>query len=480
MKKILFIIPRYSIFGEYSENIISTAPYGILSLISYISKNSKYDIRIIDFNHHNINFNIYYFKPDYVCISALFDSNFTHIKYIVPVIKKLYPKCILLVGGGFATHMYKLLLKEVPYIDAVCYGEGELPLKKLLEGKFSPAWITNESLRNNIVPKHDFIEDLDEIPVINFDYIDIKKYNNRSPTLIDTFNDIEKDKVEMNIHTSRGCPFNCIFCSNSKIHGKKIRYMSIERIIETIKYYINNYNMNVLLIEDDNFLFDKNRALEVLDMIKEFNIKVEFPNGVAVNRIDDDIAKSLYEANVDVVPLAIESGSNHTLRIMKKPLRKEQIYKTVKSLRKFNIRIHAFIIIGIPNELDEHRKETYDMLLKLGIDWVYFFIALPIAGTELYKICEENGYLINNSYDDYNVTKCNIKAPGVDPDNIEREFLYMTMVVNYIANYNYRNEKYEVCLPYFLNAVKKYPNNVIAQYMLYNTLKKMNKNESKN
>ncbi len=119
------------------------------------------------------------------------------------------------------------------------------------------------------------------------------------------------------------------------------------------------------------------------------------------------------------------------------------------------------------------------MFIELVFDWVYFFIALPIAGTELYRNCEENGYLVSKNYDNYNVSKCNIKAPGVDPDNIEKEFLYMTMVVNYVENYNYRNGKYHVCLPYFLNAVKKYPNNSIAKYMLCNTLKKMINMKSK-
>ena len=429
----------------------------------------------------HINFNIINFKPHYIGISALFDSTFSHLKYIAPMIKDFCPDITLLVGGGFATHMYSTLLEEIPEIDAVCYGEGEIPLKKLLESEdisdissISSAWITKKSLENNVIPQHEFIEDLDEIPIIDFKYIDISKYNNRSPALVNSASDGKHNKIEMNIHTSRGCPFSCVFCSNSKIHGKKIRYMSISKTRETIKYYINNYNMTVLLIEDDNFLFNKNRALEMLKMMKDLNIKIDFPNGIAVNGIDDDISEALYEAGVEVVPLAIESGSDYVLReLMHKPLRKEQIYKAVKSLRKFDIRIHAFIIIGLPNEFDEHRKETYDMLVKLGIDWVYFFIALPIAGTELYRNCEENGYLISRNYNNYNLTKCNIKAPGVDPDNIEREFLYMTMVINYIANYNYRNEKYDVCLPYFLNAVKKYPNNVIAHYMLYNTLKKM-------
>lgn len=485
---ILFIIPPYLPFEGYDSKNEDfkmpnfTAPYGILSMISYLK--NEHNIKIIDFNYillsvkrhfkrfiiNNIEKEINNFKPDFIGISALFDSNFSHLKYIIPAIKQFYPQGKIIVGGGFATSMYNLLLEELP-IDIVCYGEGEIPLKKLLEGKSSPALITKENL--DVIPRSDFIDDLDEIPILDFSYVDIKQYNNRSPLMTG------QNKTEMNIHTSRGCPYNCIFCANGKIHGKRIRYMSIEMVRKTIKHYIDNYNMNVLLIEDDNFLVNKERALKILRMIKEFNIRVVFPNGLSVSGINDDISKAFKEAGVDVVSLAIESGSEHVLKIMQKPLKKEQIPKAVNSLKKFGIRVHAFIIIGIPNEFDEHRKETLDMLINLDIDWAYIFIAIPITGSKLYELCEEHGYLTNKDYDNYNTRECNIKAPGVDPISIKKEAYNMIMVVNFILNSNYRNKRYEVCLPYFSSAVEKYPNNKIARYMLRKTLKCI-KNESKN
>lgn len=503
MKKILFIIPPSSSFEDFnpknpiSKMPVSTAPYGILSLITYINKDKKkYDAQIIDCNQiildilqnsddnydfkgiiiENIKSSIANFKPHYVGISVLFNSNFSHLKYIAPAIKEFYPECVLIVGGGLATNMYSTLLEEIPCIDALCHGEGEIPLKKLLESEneeditsLSSAWITKKTIKNNLIPQGEFINDLDDIPIIDFNYIDIKKYNNRSPALIDTFDDKKSSisKIELSIHTSRGCPFNCVFCSNGKIHGKKIRYMSTKRVKETIKHYIDNYNMNVLLIEDDNFLSKKDRALEILKTIKDFNIKVEFPNGVAVYGINDDIVQAFDEAGVEVVPLAIESGSDYVLqKIIQKPLKIEQIPKAVNSLKKFKIRVHAFIVIGFPNEFDEHRKETFDMLLNLGIDWAYIFIAIPIAGSRLYEICEKQGYLLNKDYDNYHMAKCNIKAPGVDPEKIEKEAYYMNIVINFIANSNYKSGNHNICLPYFLHVVKKYPNHAIAHYML--------------
>lgn len=467
IKNILFIIPKHLLI----RNNISTNPYGILSLISYIRK-EYYNIKLVDLNiEEDVKSTIIDFKPDYICISALFDSDFSHLKYMIPLIKEFY-EGILVVGGGLATNNYKLLLKEIPEIDAICYGEGEIPLKELLEGDMSsPAWISKKSLEMGIIPRAEFIEDLDEIPIIDYNYIDIKKYNSRFPMLTDTFNKDKENKIEMIIHTSRGCPFNCVFCSNSSIHGKKIRYMSVDRIREIIKYYIDNYGMNVLLIDDDNFLLKKERALEILKIIKDFNISVDFSNGVMVSAIDDDISKAFYENGIKSIVLPFESGSDYVLKeIIQKPLKKKQIYEAVKSLKKYNIRIHAFIVIGLPNEFDEHRKETLDMLIDLDIDWVHIFIAIPVTGSRLYEICKTKGYLLSESYDNFNTSKCNIKAPGVEPEKIEEYAFYMNMVVNYITNSNYKNKNYDACLPYFLDVVKRYPNNPVVHYMLYKTL----------
>jgi radical SAM superfamily enzyme YgiQ (UPF0313 family) len=449
-KKILFVIPP-------NENSILTAPYGILSIISYI-KDNQYDIKVS--TSDDLIKTLRDFSPNYVAVSVLFDSNFYYLKTIAPIIKETLPNCVLVVGGGLATSMYDMLLKEISCIDVVCYGEGEIPLKKLLEGNSSPALVTKESIRNNILPKYEFIEDLDEIPIINFDYIDLKKYNNRSPAMTPKI----ANKVEMNIHTSRGCPFNCVFCSNGKIHGKKIRYMSIEKVEETINSYIKN-GMNTLLIEDDNFLINKDRALKILDLVSKYKVNVIFPNGLSVRGINDDICKAFRKAKIEVIPLAIESGSNFVLReIMDKPLTKEEIPKAVALLRKYNIRIHAFIIIGLPNELDEHRLETLEFLINLGIDWAYIFIAVPITGSRLYDYCKEKGYLIGN-FSDYNTSICNIKAPGVNPTKIEEYRQHMIMLINFVYNYNLLNKNYSICLPYFLEAFRKY-GHAIAQYMV--------------
>ena len=458
-----------------------------MSIISYINQNKAYDIEILDLNYEIINtldlnikkyqdyiteiliLKLTSFNPKYVCISALFNTSFPHMEYICPLIKQINRKNVLIVGGGLATNLYEDLFKEIPCIDICCYGEGELPFKKLLDDKdnkqiheISKSLITKKSLELNIKPEYDFIYNLDDIPIIDFTYIDLKKYNGRS------YVDKDSNKVEVSIHTSRGCPFNCCYCSNYIVHGKKVRIMSNERFLETIKFYIDEYKMDTLLIEDDHFLANKERALYLLEEIRKLNINIEFPNGIAVFKIDEEIAKALADTKVKLLPLAIESGSEYVLhKIINKPLKKEQIYKTVKLLKQYDIRLHAFIVIGFPNEYEKHRKETLDLLLDIGIDWAHIFIVVPIAGSRLYQQCKDNGYLLTTDYNKYTVSNCNIKAPGVEPEQIEEYAQYMNLIVNFLENTNYINNKYEICLPYFQNVVNHYPSHAIAHYMLY-------------
>ena len=246
---------------------------------------------------------------------------------------------------------------------------------------------------------------------INLDF-----YNNRS---IDK-QYADQPKREMAIHTSRGCPFLCVFCSNPSLHGRKVRTMSIERVVSDVRRMKEEFGMTVLLLEDDHFFNDKDRAKQILRELAALDIRVEFPNGVAVYAIDDEVAELFSKAGVSAVALAVESGSDHVLNnIIRKPLKKRLIRPAVEALRKFNVRSHVFIVIGLPGEQDEHRDETLQMLLDSGFDWVHVYLAMPIFGSRLYDICVENGYIENTQSQDFVATKSVIRAPGVDPVKLE-------------------------------------------------------------
>jgi anaerobic magnesium-protoporphyrin IX monomethyl ester cyclase len=493
--KILFIIPPYFHIRDYisqsptSQQPVFTIPYGILSLAAYVKAYSKYDIQleIMDLNldaskflnftqdiegaiQNLIKDRMLNFMPDIVGISALFNTCYNHLEFISASVKEINNDVLLVVGGGLATNLYHEILGNFKLIDACCYGEGEIPFCELVNSenrdeylKYSSSWITHKSLIEGSIPKHAFIHNLDDIPFFDYDLIDLNNYMGRS--LDKSYS--QKSLREISIHTSRGCPFNCVYCANATVHGKKIRYMSVEKVIKEIERAVSVYHAEILLIEDDHFLGDKDRAKQILERVHDFNLKVEFPNGIAVYAIDDDIGDLLKEAGVTTISLAVESGSDFVLKnIINKPHRVVMIKPAVDILRKNGISVHAFIVTGLPGELEQHREETMQMIFDVGFDWVKFFLAIPIAGSRLYDICKENGYLINNNFSQHVTTKANITTPDMDPEYIEDKVYLMNLEANFVRNYNLMTGYFHKASLPFENIVGRYPDHAFAHYYL--------------
>jgi anaerobic magnesium-protoporphyrin IX monomethyl ester cyclase len=497
VKRLLFIIPPYFNADDYLNKSRAavlpafTIPYGILSLQSYLGATcrSPIELEMLDLNitlqelvdnkiagdymgvfRREIEKRLREFNPHFVGVSALFNSSSRYIQDIVKSCKDFDPDIITLAGGGLPSAAYKLMLESCPQLDAICKGEGELPLRELLDAddawqvlRAHRSWITRDALRSDKIPEHAFIENLDEIPPLNYAGINFDFYNNRS---------IDKQyagrpKREMAIHTSRGCPFLCVFCSNPSLHGRKVRTMSIERVVVDVRRMKEEFGMTVLLLEDDHFFNDKDRAKQILRELAALDIRVEFPNGVAVYAIDDEVAGLFAQAGVSAVALAVESGSDHVLNnIIRKPLKKKLIRPAVEALRKFNIRSHVFIVIGLPGEQDEHRDETLQMLLDSGFDWVHVYLAMPIFGSRLYDICVDNGYIENANSQDFVATKSTIRAPGVDPVKLEAFAYEMQIRVNFVENHNMKIGRYDVPMSYLKNVVSKYPDHAFGHYFL--------------
>jgi len=503
-KKILFIVPPYFDPQELlsparsSALPVFTIPYGILSLDSYLKANSTKEVstELLDLNVEA--YNVVRKNPhvrdinhilmtivskrlenavDVVGISALFDNSYEYLGLLTSTIKQTSAPPLCVVGGGLASNLYGTILNDFPLIDGVCFAEGEIPLLQLIESddlfrvlNEHRSWMTRKALVEGKVPKPTYVEELDDIPMFDYKLIDLNNYNGRS---LDKRYCNNTDKRELTIHTSRGCPFKCVFCANASIHGKKIRYMSEQRVVSEVDHMIKKFGMNVLLIEDDHFFSDKKRAVQILHEFAKRNIRIEFPNGIAVHAVDEEVGRLLKEAGVTTVQLAVESCSDYVLKdIINKPHAVAQVRTAREILQRCGILVHAFIVLGLPGEMDKHRKESLEIIKEIGFDWVYFFIAVPLVGSRLYKICVDNDYLVERDFKNHVVSKGSIKAPGVDPVEIQRTAYIMNLDVNFVNNSNVRSGLLDRALPYFTHIAAKYPGHAFAQYVLASIYKR--------
>ncbi|MCP9440092.1 MAG: radical SAM protein, partial [Nitrospira sp.] len=213
--------------------------------------------------------------------------------------------------------------------------------------------------------------------------------------------------------------------------------------------------------------FDKVRAKQVLRELIDLGVRVEFPNGVAVYAIDEEVASLFRQAGVSTVALAVESGSDYVLhRIIKKPLKTSLVNGKVELLRQYGVQSHVFIVLGLPGETDEYRRQTLELLLDVGFDWVHVFCAVPILGSRLYDICVTKGYLETDDFLDHVNTKSVIRAPGVDPEVVQAYAYEMNLLVNFVRNYNLEVGRFHTAAKYFENVTNKYPDHALAHHAL--------------
>lgn len=499
-RKILFVNPPIINIDNAEQTdfvmrrqSIENLPYGILSMCSYLKDRFKdaLEINVID-----LNVEIYKaylgknkalkahveavcrkavreFQPDVVGISIMFTISYSYLESIARSIKELRPDAMLVVGGNFATSSYREILKNDD-VNAVCYGEGEIPVAQLLES----ADMRNEVLGNtsfitkaglDVARQHSnkMIEDLDLLPPIEFDYVEYGYYEKPKIRIFQKDSSaVETEPVTLVLYTSRGCPFNCCFCACHVMHGKRVRYMSVERVVRDVTYMIARYGIECLFINDDNFLLNKARAKKILRELVALKIMVNFPS-VLMRNIDDEVAGLLSQLGVTTQLVSIESGSDFVLKnIIDKPLRKEEMKDAVENLRRHGIGCDTNVIIGFPGETDAHREETLETVYALGFNWVYYFIVLPVPGTKLYKQCEENGYLVDRDFFSPNFSKCNIRTPECSPEHVEQQVYMMNLHTNFVHNYNLRTGNYDTCIRQFSNIITLYPDHAFAYHSL--------------
>jgi len=202
------------------------------------------------------------------------------------------------------------------------------------------------------------------------------------------------DKIGL-VVSSRGCPFDCIFCSNRILTKGKYREHSIERVCKEISDLIDCYGIKQLLIMDDNFAVNKRRAKELCEEFikKNFHKRLSFITEARVDCVDEELLSLMAAANFKIISYGIESGNQRLLDLIKKNITLEQAKNAVTMTKKAGISVRASFILGLPTETREESLRTIQFARELGIDQVRFALATPFPGTKLWDIAREEGSL---------------------------------------------------------------------------------------
>lgn len=504
--KLLFIIPPNISFenfinpsiterttnknGKIYGDIKVDMPLGILSMSAYLKKNVKdIEIELIDFNIilneiNEFEFRSYFkdlyieqilkiwrkkeFKPDIVAISSLFSTGYNNLLDVAYISRNIFPLSCIIAGGGIPTNLYEKIFNDSISFDALCFGEGEKPLLELIKSEDKrklfeshKSWITKEKIKNDEKFEFDFIEDLDEIPTFDYDLIDINKYNKNS---LHTLFPLLKDEKSISVISSRGCTHYCVFCSSHTVHGRYIREYSIERIKEDIKVLKKKYNVKVITFFDDHFLFNKDKALEILIFLKSENLKAFFPSSLALYALSEDILKALKDVGVDNLILSVESGSDKVLReIMHKPLNLNIVKKVIERCNKLDIATDISILIGFPGETKQDIEDTRQFLKTLNANWYRISVATPLVGSEMFDICLKNNY-IKGDYISCDFKRAIVETPDFTPEWLQEKAYELNLELNFVENNDMKSGNYSNALKEFENVIKVKNDHALAYY----------------
>lgn len=361
--------------------------------------------RITGLTDREIKQKIKRFKPNIVGVSIPFTSQARMGRRILKLIKEVNQEIFTLTGGADVSVRFREALAD-PNLDVVIIGEGEktiLDLVKALAKKRDIKGISGIALQGKKgvirTKTRPFVSQLDSLPMPARHLLPMGAYfeaakRARAGRVVSTLG-----KRWATIITSRGCPYHCIFCTVHQVMGKTWRPRSPERVIEEVKLLKRNWDIQHLLIEDDNLTLDKERAEKIFDLLikEDLGITWSTPNGVRADRLDENLIKKMKQAGCTRLCVAPESGDQEVVnRIIKKNLDLKMVEKVVKWCKKYQLPVEAFFVIGFPGETKAQIRKTLNFakkLLKLGLEEFSLFLATPFYGTELYQIVKEKEYL---------------------------------------------------------------------------------------
>lgn len=291
----------------------------------------------------------------------------------------------VVMGGPHVTFQPEEALK---HSDFVVRGEGEESFPEVLEvieGTKSPEKIKGISfkVKGRVVNTENrpLVCDLDELPSPDL-------------TLIDGY---EKMRVTP-VLTSRGCPYNCSFCSVTRVFGRGYRTRSVENVLNEL----GKLKPRVVFFYDDNFTHDRRRVYEICKGIIDRGLKFIWS---AQSRVDiardTNLLKIMRKSGCTLLHIGFESINPETLKLYKKGINPETYLKAMKEFKRAGIDVHGMFVLGSDGDTVDTIRETVKFAKRAGLFSAQFLALTPLPGTPLFEELKREGRIFTDRWDLY-------------------------------------------------------------------------------
>ena len=269
-------------------------------------------------------------------------------------------------------------------VDAIVRGEGEKAFPDLLDAwkdgadlNAIPGLIfpSPEGVKDNGDP--DRISDLDDLPFPARDLVDQSGYAQARL----------RYRSLTSMHTSRGCPYGCDFCSSTRFDGAKWRSRSSESVLAEIEYVVRKLGYGAISFMDDNFTGSPKRIHEICDGVLKKGLDFHWWFFCRVDTVVDhpEMIEHMAAAGATHVFIGVESPSPRLLNQFHKGTDPDQAIEAVKILKKNHFEILSAYILGAPEESRSDLRATIRFARELDTDTAQFTLLTPFPGTTLYE-----------------------------------------------------------------------------------------------
>lgn len=408
-KRVLLINPPYPVAEGPSPS------FGLMSLAAYLLENG-YEVIIEDYivnpySEARAKKTVSNFAPHVIGATAV-TMNVHAALEILKTYRRFSPAAAIMMGGPHVTFDAQAILADNDFVDFVVRGEGELTCLALiqnLENKKAFGDIAGLSFKKEgaVVhnPKRGFIQDIDVLPYPARQLVQLSKYKALG--------------LSVSLLTSRGCPFECIFCVGSKMVGRKVRYFDTKRVVDEFEM-LSEMGFKQINIVDDLFTSNKKRCIAICEEIMRRGIKHPWTAFARVDTVSEDLLAVMKAAGCTMLCFGVESGVQEILNKIKKKTTLEKIEKAVRICKQAGIEPMASYIMGLPGETKKTIQQTQDFAAGL-CDNYGFHILAPFPGTEVREKADQYGLkILSNDWRKYDANQAVCQSAWLAPHEIDQ------------------------------------------------------------
>lgn len=415
------------------------------------------------------------FSPDLVGLSCL-STHAQHLPAVVRIVKEAKGDAVCVLGGPYATCSPQQAIRTAG-IDFILRGEADLTICDLVKsiwqgGEWQEVWGIGFLDQGNpeLTPLPDFIGNLDELPYPAWDLCNLPHYARVHRYLGSGIQHGETANYA-NIMSSRGCPYQCLFCH--KIFGAKFRYRSAHNIADEMLMLHDDYRVEEFTFSDDVFNFNSARIRELCELLIRANRKIKLgfiTNGLRGDILSDQLIDILYAAGMRNAAVAVEFASPRIQEKSKKRLNLEKTRQSIEYMCHKGVYVATYNMIGFPGETKAEIKMTLDFNLSLPHHLLIAHNLTIHTGTKLFDWLNDQGYLLS----DETVGKLYWHPDEKDDNFRGTSALYLQiMLVKFITEFHFSQKRLQINLdlmklyadvPAFISSLQRYYRNTWQIY----------------